>query len=140
MKRFYHLVPTVLLCSTCAALAEVADTREAAIAHFKAGYEDFCEPYDDLVDFMLLDSHAAGDKQIGALGITHDWSVSRRLVEAVDTPCILAGGLGPDNVADAIAAVRPAGVDSKTRTDMGDSHKKDPVKIRAFVTNAREAS
>ena len=95
---------------------------------------------DDVVDFLLLDSHADGDKQIGALGITHDWSISRRLVEAVTTPCILAGGLGPDNVADAIAAVRPAGVDSKTRTDMGDSHEKDPDKVRAFVQNSMSAA
>lgn len=94
------------------------------------------QSYDGLADWFLLDSHAPGDKQIGALGITHDWDLSARLVKAVSTPCILAGGLGPDNVAAAIAAVRPAGVDSKTRTDIGDTHKKDPDKVRAFVQNA----
>jgi phosphoribosylanthranilate isomerase len=75
--------------------------------------------YDGIVDFLLLDSHREGDTQIGALGITHDWSISRAIVESVRTRVILAGGLGPDNVADAIRAVRPAGVDSKTRTDLG---------------------
>ena len=58
--------------------------------------------YDGIVDFLLLDSHRESDRQIGALGVTHDWQISRRIVELVRTPVILAGGLGPDNVADAI--------------------------------------
>ena len=55
--------------------------------------------YEGIADFLLLDSHRQGDVQIGALGITHDWNISRRIVESVQTPVILAGGLGPDNVA-----------------------------------------
>jgi phosphoribosylanthranilate isomerase len=93
--------------------------------------------YDGIVDFLLLDSHREGDTQIGALGVTHDWNISRRIVESVRTPVILAGGLGPDNVADAILAVRPAGVDSKTRTDVGDSHTKDLAKVAAFNKAAK---
>jgi phosphoribosylanthranilate isomerase len=93
--------------------------------------------YDGIVDFLLLDSHRVGDTQIGALGVTHDWNISRSIVESVRTPVILAGGLGPDNVADAILAVRPAGVDSKTRTDVGDSHTKDLAKIAAFNKAAK---
>jgi len=93
--------------------------------------------YDGIVDFLLLDSHRQGDTQIGALGVTHDWNISRRIVESVRTPVILAGGLGPDNVADAILAVRPAGVDSKTRTDVGDSHTKDLAKVAAFNKAAK---
>src|SRR5205814_4471723 len=81
--------------------------------------------YDGIVDFLLLDSHREGDAQIGALGVTHDWNISRHIVETVRTPVILAGGLGPDNVAEAIRAVQPAGVDSKTRTDFGDHHAKE---------------
>ena len=94
------------------------------------------QSYEGLADWFLLDSHAPGDKQIGALGVTHDWDLSARLVQAVSTPCILAGGLGPDNVAASMAAVQPAGVDSKTRTDIDDTHKKDPDKVRAFVQNS----
>ena len=93
--------------------------------------------YDGIVDFLLLDSHRAGDTQIGALGVTHDWNVSRSIVESVRTPVILAGGLGPENVADAIRAVRPAGVDSKTRTDLGDTHTKDLAKVAAFDKAAK---
>jgi phosphoribosylanthranilate isomerase len=88
--------------------------------------------YDGIVDFVLLDSHRVGDNQIGALGVTHDWRISRRIVEQVRTPMILAGGLGPDNVRDAIRAVAPAGVDSKTRTDRDGSHAKDVDKVRRF--------
>ena len=93
--------------------------------------------YDGIVDFLLLDSHRAGDKQIGALGVTHDWNISRSIVENVQTPVILAGGLGPDNVADAIIAVRPAGVDSKTKTDAGSTHTKDLAKVAAFNEAAK---
>jgi len=88
--------------------------------------------YDGIADFILLDSHRAGDDQIGALGVTHDWRISRRIVELVRTPVILAGGLGPDNVRDAIRAVAPAGVDSKTRTDRDGLHAKDIDKVRRF--------
>jgi phosphoribosylanthranilate isomerase len=71
--------------------------------------------YRRVADFPLLDSHEPGDRQIGGLGRTHDWSISRRIVDDVGVPVILAGGLDADNVAAAIAAVRPAGVDSKPR-------------------------
>jgi phosphoribosylanthranilate isomerase len=93
--------------------------------------------YDGIVDFLLLDSHREGDTQIGALGVTHDWNISRNIVESVRTPVILAGGLGPDNVADAILAVRPAGVDSKTRTDVAGIHTKDLAKVAAFNKAAK---
>jgi len=95
--------------------------------------------YDGAVEFLLLDSHREGDAQIGALGVTHDWTISRRIVESVRTATILAGGLGPDNVAEAINAVRPAGVDSKTKTDIGKTHAKDLTKVEAFNRAARTA-
>lgn len=66
------------------------------------------QSYEGVADYLLLDSHRPSDKQIGALGVPHDWSISRRIVETVSTPVILAGGLGPDNVAQAICVVRPA--------------------------------
>ncbi len=96
--------------------------------------------YDGVVDFLLLDSHRAGDVQIGALGIAHDWNISRQIVESVRTPAILAGGLGTDNVVQAIRAVRPAGVDSKTKTDRDGAHTKDLVKVREFERAAKSAA
>lgn len=67
----------------------------------------------------MLDGHFAGDRQIGALGVTHDCSISRKIVESARTAVIL--GLGSDNVVEAIRIVGPAGVDSKTRTDFVNS-------------------
>ena len=93
--------------------------------------------YRGVADFLLLDSYDLGTRQFGALGRTHDWSLSRRIVDDVGTPVILAGGIGPENVAAAIAAVRPAGVDSKTRTDRPDGTGKDLAKVEAFVTAAK---
>lgn len=97
------------------------------------------QSYDGIADFLLLDSHRAGDDQIGALGITHDWSVSARIVELVKTKVILAGGLGPMNVAEAIRTVLPAGVDSKTKTDIPGSHAKDLDRVRRFHMAAKKA-
>jgi phosphoribosylanthranilate isomerase len=74
---------------------------------------------------------------IGALGVTHDWSISRRIAQLVRTPVILAGGLAPDNVAEAIDVVRPAGVDSKTKTDQDGSHRKDLDRVRRFNETAK---
>jgi phosphoribosylanthranilate isomerase len=93
--------------------------------------------YRGVADFLLLDSHEPGDRQIGGLGRTHDWSISRRIVDEVGLPAILAGGLDADNVAAAIAAVRPAGVDSKTRTDRADGIGKDLDKVSRFVIAAK---
>jgi phosphoribosylanthranilate isomerase len=93
--------------------------------------------YDGVVDFLLLDSHLAGDRQIGALGVTHDWSISRKIVESARTPVILAGGLGSDNVVEAIRVVGPAGVDSKTKTDFPNTHSKDLTKVNAFNKAAK---
>jgi len=93
--------------------------------------------YRGIADFLLLDSHEPGDRQIGGLGRTHDWGISRRIVDEVGVPVILAGGLDADNVVAAIAAVRPAGVDSKTKTDRADGNGKDLDKVRRFVTAAK---
>jgi phosphoribosylanthranilate isomerase len=93
--------------------------------------------YRGVADFLLLDSYDPGTRQFGALGRTHDWSLSRRIVDEVGIPVILAGGLGPENVAAAISAVRPAGVDSKTRTDRLDRSGKDLAKVHAFVAAAK---
>ncbi|QOZ35357.1 phosphoribosylanthranilate isomerase [Bradyrhizobium sp. CCBAU 53421] len=98
---------------------------------------DLARTYDGIVEWLLLDSHRIGDIQIGAQGVTHDWSISRTIVESVRTPVILAGGLGPDNVKEAIRSVQPAGVDSKTKTDREGTHSKDLAKVRAFYRAAQ---
>jgi phosphoribosylanthranilate isomerase len=96
--------------------------------------------YDRVADYLLLDSHKKEDAQVGATGLTHDWSISREIVESVKIPVILAGGLGADNVAEAIRQVRPYGVDSKTKTDKAVSHEKDIGKVKKFVEIAKSTS
>ena len=94
--------------------------------------------YDGIADWLLLDSYESGDRQVGALGVTHSWELDRRIIESVRIPTIIAGGLGPKNVQEAIRVARPAGVDSKTKTDKSDgSHTKDLQKVSAFVKAAR---
>lgn len=96
------------------------------------------QSYDGIADMLLLDSHRPGDAQIGALGVTHSWEIDRKIVESVRMPVFIAGGLGPDNVLDAIRMVRPAGVDSKTKTDKDDgSHTKDLEKVRRLVSRVK---
>lgn len=92
------------------------------------------------VDWIILDSVSETVEGIGAAGVVHDWEVSRKIVAATSVPVILAGGLGPDNVADAIAAVRPAGVDSLTRTNRyvgRGSFVKDLDAVGTFVKAAK---
>ncbi len=65
------------------------------------------------VDAVLLDSGkpSAATPTFGGTGDRHDWSISRRIVETVGKPVFLAGGLNPQNAAEALAAVRPFGLD-----------------------------
>jgi phosphoribosylanthranilate isomerase len=69
-----------------------------------------CAPH---VDRILLDSGnpRLAVKELGGTGRVHDWTLSRAIRDAVRIPVILAGGLRAENVGDAIAAVRPFGVD-----------------------------
>jgi phosphoribosylanthranilate isomerase len=108
-----------------------------AVAMQDASAVETARSYRGLADFLLLDSYDPASRQFGALGRTHDWRLSRRVVDEVGIPVILAGGLDPDNVAAAIAAVCPAGVDSKTATDRAEGTGKDLDKVRAFVAAAK---
>ena len=95
------------------------------------------QAHQECVDFLMLDSGAKNLPFLGATGETHDWSVSRTIVERSRIPVILAGGLSADNVGQAIAAVRPWGVDSFTHTDVpGHRGKKDSARVRAFIAAA----
>jgi phosphoribosylanthranilate isomerase len=111
------------------------------------------EPFSDwfLTDTLLLngnqDNHhvqpVAG--YVGITGQTCDWIVASELVSQCNIPVILAGGIGPHNVSAGIDQVRPAGVDSCTRTNAVDQDgrpirfKKDLEKVRALVASARKA-
>jgi len=86
-----------------------------------------------VADAVLLDTKVRG--RIGGTGKTHDWSISARIVESMVKPVILAGGLNPDNVVEAIARVRPFGVDANSGLRAAPGVK-DHAKIRAFIAHA----
>ena len=99
---------------------------------------DLALAYQAVSDYLILDTHDPGAVDIGATGKTHDWQISAELVRRVHIPVFLAGGLSPDNVAQAIRTVHPWGVDSYSLTNLpGGDGRKDPAKVRAFVGNAR---
>ncbi len=89
-------------------------------------------------DALILDTYDPVTGRRGATGRTHDWSISRRIVERVAVPVMLAGGLTPDNVADAIRRVRPWAVDTHTGVERPDGST-DHERVRAFVRAARRA-
>lgn len=82
-------------------------------------------------DAVLLDAPAPGSGQV------FDWTLAEGAPDGLRL--ILAGGLTPDNVGDAIAAVHPWGVDVATGVESEPGHK-DPRKLRAFVATARAAA
>jgi phosphoribosylanthranilate isomerase len=87
-------------------------------------------------DAILLDSFTRS--QYGGTGRVHDWKLSRQIREAVEpTPVILAGGLKPENVKEAILTVQPYAVDVASGVELQPGIK-DPKKIQAFVENAKE--
>ena len=86
------------------------------------------------VDAILLDSgnQSLAIKELGGTGRTHDWTLSRKIREAIEVPLFLAGGLNPSNVATAIREVQPFGIDvcSGLRTE---GHL-DREKLKEFFT------
>jgi len=82
---------------------------------------------------LLVESAVPG--QYGGTGRAMDWALAGELARQV--PFLLAGGLTPDNVGDAVERVRPWGVDVSSGIETGGA--KDLSKIKAFVKHAREA-
>lgn len=90
------------------------------------------------VDAFITDTFDPATGASGATGKTHDWALSRQLVELSPRPVILAGGLNPDNVRAAIQAVRPFGVDAHTGLE-DSSGRKCEAKVRKFMREAQGA-
>jgi phosphoribosylanthranilate isomerase len=90
----------------------------------------------EFVEFFLTDTFDPDTGASGATGKTHDWTVSRVLARKAGRPLILAGGLNPANVRQAILEVAPAGVDSHTGVE-GPDGRKDRTLVERFVSEAR---
>lgn len=85
-------------------------------------------------DALLLDAHKPG--QWGGTGQTMDWGLAREIVSASPIPVVLAGGLRPENVAEAIERVGPYAVDVSSGVEVGPGVK-DRARIRAFIRAAK---
>jgi len=89
------------------------------------------ERYDSVADALLLDA-----AETGGTGETHDWDRARELTESLSSPVLLAGGLTPENVADAVRTVEPFAVDVASGVESSGG-RKDHAAVESFVTNAK---
>lgn len=129
-----------------AAMQELRRQLPASIKLMKAvhvsGPESVAEAlaFAQVAELLLLDTKVNGLPGVGATGITHDWTISRQIVGRIAgrAKVILAGGLTPENVRQAIQVVRPWGVDSNTGTNLpGDPVAKDLARVGEFVQQAK---
>lgn len=86
------------------------------------------------VDYIHLDSRTKDKK--GATGKTHNWAISKKIVQNVHKKVILAGGLSPSNVAESIRVVRPYGVDVYSGV-LDENRRLDFKKVREFISIAK---
>lgn len=94
---------------------------------------DDAERYDVVADALLVDS--LDDSGAGGTGETHEWSRTRELVDSLSSPVVLAGGLTPTNVAEAVDIVGPYAVDVASGVE-GRPGRKDPNSVESFVRRA----
>lgn len=99
---------------------------------------EICTNYKKIkyADYYLLDSFNLKTNQVGGTGLIHDWNKSRELIKILDKPTFLAGGLNPNNVADAIKQANPYGVDVNSGCK-NDNGIKDKEKVKLFIKNAK---
>ena len=109
------------------------EARANVIVALDADDADRVRGYDGVADAILLDS--TSESGAGGTGETHDWHAARALVDNLSTPVVLAGGLTPDNVADAVRTVEPYAVDVSSGVERSGG-KKDHEAVASFVRNA----
>ena len=102
----------------------------------ESALQSMIDAYSRNVDAFITDTYNPDTGASGATGRTHDWRISRRLVQISRRPVILAGGLNPENVRRAIIEVKPFGVDSHTGVE-DDSGRKCREKVEKFLAEAR---
>jgi phosphoribosylanthranilate isomerase len=110
------------------------EARADGITAVDAADPDRVRRYDGVADAILLDSTT--EDGAGGTGETHDWHAARELVRDCSTPVVLAGGLTPENVADAVRTVDPYAVDVSSGVERTDGEK-DHVAVASFVRQAK---
>lgn len=88
-----------------------------------------------IADFYFTDSINLKTNQVGGTGLTHNLETDKMLVETLDKPVFIAGGLNPDNVGEAVKYCKPYGVDVNSGCRAIDGSR-DREKVLAFVKNA----
>ncbi len=116
MREVKHIMPVLKLW-------KVLEVEKEALAAAKK--------YIGAADALVLDTAKGGS------GKTHDWTVSKKIREAVSIPVILAGGLNPENIAEAIATVEPLEVDVNSGVSNEDGTK-NIEKVKAFIKAAKK--
>jgi len=89
-------------------------------------------------DCLFLDSINTKTNQFGGTGLTHDWNKSAEIVKNSKLPVILAGGLNPNNVKDAINLVKPYGVDTNSGCKAKNGYR-DEENTYLFIKNSKDA-
>jgi len=107
-----------------------AATDAAVLPVVPGGDTERAEALAPAADALVVDTPSESGG--GGTGETHDWERARELVESVDVPVVLAGGLTAENVAEAIETVGPYGVDASSGIE-SEGGTKDPDAVRAFV-------
>ena len=102
----------------------------------KADSPGEAETYETVADALLVDS--LDETGAGGTGKTHDWDRTRELVEKLSAPVVLAGGLTPENVAEAVETVRPFAVDVASGVE-AKAGRKDADAVASFVRRAGES-
>ncbi|MCX6152023.1 MAG: phosphoribosylanthranilate isomerase [Ignavibacteriales bacterium] len=107
----------------------------------KNNYSELVKTIETLLpwtDAFITDTFDPSTGAEGATGKTHNWKISRKLVELSPKPVILAGGLNPNNVRQAILETNPAGVDVHTGVETKDGRKSYDL-VKRFVEEAKIA-
>jgi phosphoribosylanthranilate isomerase len=119
---------------TVAALAAIAERVDADVIA-AVDVDDDVASYAGPADAVLVDTTRDGG---GGTGETHDWERTRELSRDLDVPVVLAGGLAPANVGEAVRTVDPFGVDVASGVERAGGIK-DHEAVRAFLRETRRA-
>ncbi len=101
--------------------------------HVKEGSKELAREHAKFADILLLDT---ASEKAGGSGIVHDWRISKEIIEEVEIPVLLAGGLNPENVKDAIDATKPYGVDTASGVESYPGVK-DYKKVNDFIKKSK---
>jgi len=112
-------------------VAEAVDSYIIKAVHIGEGFVmEHAMALAEVSDMLLLDTISGG--KTGGTGLTHDWEMDRKIKDATERRVILAGGLTPDNVVEAVKAVKPYAVDVSSGVESSPG-RKDPDLVKRFI-------